>query len=980
MAVKETEQVKGYEFVKEEYLEELQGFGMVFRHKKSVARIIAISNEDNNKVFSIGFRTPPMDSTGVAHIIEHTVLCGSKQFPAKDPFIELAKGSLNTFLNAMTYADKTVYPVASCNDKDFKNLMHVYMDAVFYPNIYKKEEIFRQEGWHFELEDEDSPLEYNGVVYNEMKGAFSSPEQFLFRLIQQTMFPDTAYGTESGGDPDCIPDLTYEQFLDFHRKYYHASNSYIYLYGDMDIEERLVWMDENYLCHFENEPVDSEIRMQKPFGELREVTEEYSAAEDESANKAEEEEKTYLSYNTVVGTSLDRELYMAFQVLDFVLLETPGAPLKQALLDKGLGKDVFSSYDNGILQPVFSIIAKNGEAERKEEFVKTIRETLQDIVKKGIDEKALQGAINYFEFRIKESDFGSYPKGLMYGLQILDSWLYDDTKPFIHICTKDTFIFLKEQIGTGYYEGLIEKYILNNNHSAVVMVTPKVGLTAKKEQELADKLQAYKESLTKKEIQKLIEDTRKLHEYEDTPSTKEEIEAIPLLSIEDIERKVRPLYNEEKELCGIKTLHHKMFTHDIAYMKLSFDISDMGQKAPYLGLLSTVLGYVDTKNYSYLDFSNEMNIHTGGIGTIINIYNSVAEKDTFTARFEVKTKVLYEKLSKAIELMVEMMDNTILDDEKRLREIIAESKSRLEMRLTSRGNAVAVRRAMSYFSESDVFDDMSGGVGYYDFIVDIDKNFEERKTEVIAELKQLMAWIFRKDNLIVSITANADGYKILEKEFPKVLPVLEKGEKPEVFGALVPEQKNEGFKTPGQVQFVARCGSWKDAVEEYSGSFKVLRMILEYDYLWNNIRVKGGAYGCGCGFSYDGKGYFASYRDPNLKETDEIYKNVWEYVRDFDADDRDMTKYIIGTISGMDTPLNPSAKGARSFGAYMCGVDEEFLQQERNQILRTTPKGIRNLAGMTKAVYEAGNICVVGSESKIEEQKELFMEVKSLLK
>ena len=970
-----SEQIKGYEFIKEEYLKELQGFGKLFRHKKSGARVIAIPNEDNNKVFSIGFRTPPMDSTGVAHIIEHTILCGSKQFPAKDPFIELAKGSLNTFLNAMTYSDKTVYPVASCNEKDFKNLMHVYMDAVFYPNIYKKEEIFKQEGWHYELEDEESALEYNGVVYNEMKGAFSSPEQILFRLIQKTMFPDTAYGTESGGDPDCIPDLTYEQFLDFHRRYYHASNSYIYLYGDMDIEERLIWMDENYLCHFENEPVDSAIKMQAPFGELREVTEEYSISEEET-----EEEKTYLSYNTVVGTILDKELYMAFQVLDFVLLEMPGAPLKQALLDKGLGKDVFSSYDNGILQPVFSIVAKNGEASRKDEFVATIKEALQTIMEKGIDKKALQGAINYFEFRVKEADFGSYPKGLVYGLQILDSWLYDDSQPFMHICTEDTFAFLKEQVETGYYEELIEKYILNNEHSAVVMVTPKVGLTAKKEKELADKLQAYKDSLSKEEIQKLIDDTKKLHEYEETPSTKEEIEAIPLLSREDIDRKARLLYNEEKELCGIKTLHHKMYTNEIAYLKLSFDISDMGEKAAYLGLLSTVLGYVDTKNYSYSELSNEMNIHTGGIGAAISIYNSVASEDHYTACFEIRTKVLYEKLSKAMELIAEIMNHTIMDDEKRLREIIAESKSRLEMRMMGRGNAVAVRRAMAYFSESDLFEDLSGGVGYYDFIADIDKNFEERKTDLIAQLKELVSCIFRKDNLLLSITASEEGYELLEKEMYQLMPVLENSKKLENMNSLVPEQKNEGFKTPGQVQFVARCGSWKDAVPEYSGSFKVLRMILEYDYLWNNIRVKGGAYGCGCGFSYDGKGYFASFRDPNLKETDEIYKHVFEYVKEFEADERDITKYIIGTISGMDTPLNPSAKGARSFGAYMCGVDQAFLQKEREQILDTTPDIIRGFADMTKAIYDAGNICVVGSESKVEEQKELFKEVKGLLR
>ena len=975
MSVKEVEQVEGYEFLKEQYLEELQGFGMIFRHKKSGARVIAISNEDTNKVFSIGFRTPPTDSTGVAHIIEHSVLCGSKQFPAKDPFIELAKGSLNTFLNAMTYPDKTVYPVASCNNKDFKNLMHVYMDAVFYPNIYQKEEIFKQEGWHFELEDEESDLEYNGVVYNEMKGAFSSPEQLLFRFIQQTMLPDTAYGTESGGDPDCIPDLTYEQFLDFHRKYYHASNSYIYLYGDMDIEERLRWMDRNYLCHFENEQVNSNITMQKPFDKMQEVETHYSIAEDE-----EEIEKAYLSYNTVIETSLDEKLYMAFQILEFALLETPGAPLKQALIDKGLGKDILSSYDNGILQPIFSIIAKNAVPERKDEFVQVIKETLQDIVTSGLDKKALQAAINYFEFRIKEADFGSYPKGLMYGLQILDSWLYDDEKPFIHICTEGTFAFLKEQIGTGYYEKLIERYLIQNNHSAVVIVTPEVGLTAKKEQQLAEKLKVYKESLSKEEIQKIMEDTKKLHEYEDTPSAKEDVEKIPLLSRKDIERTIRPLYNKEKILEGIKLLHHKMYTNNIAYMKFSFDVSDLGKKAGYLGLLSTVLGYVDTKNYSYLDLANEINIHTGGIGTAISIYNHVKKENQFTARFEIRVKTLYEKLPKAMEFMTEILGNTIFDNEKRLKEIIAEIKSRLEMRLTSRGNATAVKRAMSYFSESDMFDDMSCGIGYYDFIADLDKNFDDKKTDIIFELKQLANCIFRKENLWISFTANKDGYSILKKEIKILLPILEKSQQLEQMERFVLEKKNEGFKTPAQVQYVARCGSWKNSIKEYNGAFKVLRMILEYDYLWNNIRVKGGAYGCSCGFSYDGKGYFASYRDPNLKETDEVYKNAFEYVKEFDADDRDMTKYIIGTISGLDTPLNPSAKGARSFGAYMCGVDEDFLQMERDQILNITPKGIRSFADMIKVIYEAENICVIGSETKLEEDKELFREVKSLLK
>ena len=463
--------LEAYEIVQEEKLVDLNSLGLVFQHKKTGARVLVISNDDNNKVFSIGFRTPPSDSTGVPHIIEHSVLCGSKEFPAKDPFVELVKGSLNTFLNAMTYSDKTIYPIASCNEKDFQNLMHVYMDAVFYPNIYHREEIFKQEGWHYELDSLEGDLTYNGVVYNEMKGVFSSPEQQLFRLIQQSLYPDTTYGVESGGDPTCIPDLTYADFLAFHKKYYHPSNSYIYLYGDMDVEEKLCWMDETYLSKFGKEEVESTIQMQQPFESMHVTEEYYSLAENETT-----EDKTYLSYSTVIDTSLNKEYYLAFQVLEYVLLGAPGAPLKQALIDAKLAKDVLSSFDNGILQPNFSIIAKNSNESEKEKFLKVIRDTLSGIVKEGIQEKALKAALNYHEFRYREADFGGFQKGLTYGIQILDSWLYEDSSPFIHVEASETFEFLKQQIGTGYYEQLIQQYLLDNPHTSLVIVKPRWGL------------------------------------------------------------------------------------------------------------------------------------------------------------------------------------------------------------------------------------------------------------------------------------------------------------------------------------------------------------------------------------------------------------------------------------------------------------------------------------------------------------------------
>ena len=436
---------------------EIDSFALALRHKKSGARVLFLSNEDNNKVFSIGFRTPPRDATGVPHIIEHTVLCGSREFPAKDPFVELVKGSLNTYLNATTYPDKTLYPVASCNDKDFQNLMHVYMDAVFYPNIYEHEEIFKQEGWHYEMDSEDGDLTLNGVVYNEMKGAFSSPDDVLEREIMNSLYPHTTYGCESGGDPEVIPELTYEEFLDFHRKFYHPSNSYIYLYGNMDMAEKLTFIDEHYLSAYDALKVDSEVTEEPAFDKPGRIVRDCPIGEGE-----DEEENTYLSQNFCVGDSLDPKLYIAFQILDYALCSAPGAPLKQALVDRGIGKDVYSIYENGIRQPYFSVVAKDTSVEKEQEFLQVTEEVLEKLAAEGFDEKALLAGINYYEFKYREADFGSYPKGLMYGLQVLDSWLYDDRLPFIHIEANDTFAELRKEVKAGYFEGLVQKYLLDN--------------------------------------------------------------------------------------------------------------------------------------------------------------------------------------------------------------------------------------------------------------------------------------------------------------------------------------------------------------------------------------------------------------------------------------------------------------------------------------------------------------------------------------
>ena len=975
-----------YEVIQDRDLSDLKSRGILLKHKKSGARVLLMKNDDENKVFSVGFRTPPSDSTGVPHIMEHSVLCGSREFPVKDPFVELVKGSLNTFLNAMTYPDKTVYPVASCNDKDFQNLMHVYMDAVFYPNIYQSDKTFRQEGWSYHLDDPDGELTLSGVVYNEMKGAFSSPEGVLDRVILNSLFPDTSYANESGGDPEVIPELTYGQFLDFHRKYYHPSNSYIYLYGDMDMEEKLRWLDEKYLSAFDAIEVDSAIRYQQPFAEMKEIVQEYSIASDESVS-----DNTYLSYNKVIGTSLDEKLYLAFQILDYALLSAPGAPLKKALLDAGIGKDIMGSYDNGVYQPIFSVIAKNANMEQKEAFIRVIEDTLKNIVENGIDQKALRAGINYHEFRFREADFGNYPRGLMYGLQLYDSWLYDEEKPFIHMEAIRTFEFLKSQVETGYFEDLIRTYLLDNTHGSIVIIRPEQGRTARMDRELAKKLQSYKDSLTPEEIQKLVQDTKELEEYQEEESAPEDLEKIPVLKREDISRDIAPVYNDEKEIGGVKMVHHNVETNGIGYVTLMFDLSGIKEeKLPYVGILQSVLGIIDTANYEYGELFNEINVHTGGIGTSLELYTDVTKvkEKEFRATFEMKGKALYPKMDVLLSMMREILMESKLDDEKRLKEILAMLKSRLQMSFLSSGHTTAALRSLSYTSPIAKFKDDTDGIGYYETVKAIEEDFEGHKEELIRSLKAIAAKIFRADNMMVSYTSSEEGLEPMEKAFAAVGGRLNDAAAGAVGDVTIDEvsgpcilhcrKRNEGFKTSSKVQYVARTGNFIDGGAEYTGALQILKVILSYDYLWQNIRVKGGAYGCMSSFNRIGEGYLISYRDPNLKKTMEIYEGVVDYLKNFNVSDRDMNKFIIGTISNIDRPMNPAAKGSRSMNLYMNRVSEEMIRKERAQILDADQADIRALAEVLEAMLKENSLCVIGSEEKIEENREMFMEVKTL--
>lgn len=875
----------------------------------------------------------------------------------------------------MTYPDKTVYPVASCNDQDFKNLMDVYLDAVFNPNITKYEEIFKQEGWHYELTGKDDELKINGVVYNEMKGAYSSPDEVLSSQIYRSLFPDNTYSKDSGGNPEYIPKLTYEAYLDFYHKYYHPSNSYIYLYGDMDVVERLEWLDKEYLSLYDYKKVNSEINKQPAFDEIKNVEAQYSITMDDS-----QENKTYLSYNRVVGDTLDEMLYQAFDVLDYALVSSPGAPVKQALIDAGIGDDVYGSYDAGILQPVFSFVAKNANASQADEFESIIENTLKEVVKTGINKEALLAGINSSEFKFREADFGQFPKGLLFGLNCLDSWLFDDMKPFIHLECLGTFAKLRKAVDTDYFEKLIQEYLLDNTHGSSVTVKPKRGLGNEREEALANELSDYKASLSDEEIKKLIEDTEHLKKYQEEPSSDEDLRKLPMLTRADMKKNAMPFSNIEDELLDVKVVRHDIESNGIDYISFLFDAGDFAQsELGYLGFFTNALGLVSTEKYSYTDLANATNIYTGGISTGTASHPDIKDRNNFVFKFEVKLKVLEKNLDKALELMEQMLLSSDFTDTKRLGELVAQIKARLQANLSSSGHLVAAMRSMSSFSRYALYQDELKGIAFYRSICRIEKELSESPKSVSDKLAAIAKKLFARNRMLISFTGNNEAYGNAKPSLEKVIAGFDKmsavGNQAEVHFNTA----KEAFIDASQIQYVAKTGDFICEGYEYTGALRLLRIILSYDYLWINVRVKGGAYGCMNTFLRSGESYFVSYRDPNLSDTLDVYDRIPEYIKSFSPDERDMTKYIIGTFSALDTPMNPEAKGSRSLSAYLEGITYEQIQKERNEILNAQPEDIRRLADLVEAVLKKDSICVIGNENMIKESAGLFENVEKLI-
>ena len=733
-------------------------------------------------------------------------------------------------------------------------------------------------------------------------------------------------------------------------------------------------MDKEYLSAYDAIEVEAKIEPQKAFDEVKDITGKYPIASEES-----EEDNTYLAYSKVVCDISDKVLREAFAVLDYALISAPGAPVRQALIDAGIGQDVYGSFDDGCLQPVFHICAKNANASDKERFVEIIETTLKDIVAKGINKTSVLAAVNSSEFRFREADFGSYPKGLLYGLECFETWLFDDESVFEAMEMLDVFAFLKQQVDTGYYEDLIQNYILNNPHGAIVSLEPEKGLNTKVEEDLNRKLADYKASLSKEELEKIIEDTRRLEEYQEEESSEEDMQKLPMLKRKDMRKYVLPFSNIEEHIGDITVVRHEVFTNGIDYISFLFDARDVAaEDLPYLGLLRSVLAFVDTESYSFSELNNVINIHSGGISSGLTTYADSKEIGTYHSKYEFRIKMLEDKVEDSLAILKEIILTSKVEDVKRLSEIIAQTKSRLQSLLSSAGHIVSATRSLAYASKYGFIQDATTGIAYYDEICKMDMLMKEQPELVIERLKKIIQQVFCQERLLVSFTAEKECYDKAVPVIQAFVEALPKGTQAGAMPDYTLGQKNEGFTDASAIQYVSRSGNFVKHGFQYNGALNILKMILSYDYLWNNVRVKGGAYGCSSSFLRTGDSYFTSYRDPNLGKTNEVYEKVPEYIRNFHADEREMTKYIIGTLGNMDTPLYPEGKGQRAITAYLKKLTIEELQAERDEILNATDENIRALADLVESVLSDGNLCVIGNENNIQKEKELFMNIRNL--
>ncbi|MGK0468792.1 insulinase family protein [Clostridium sp.] len=962
--INEGENISGFKLESKKWIQDIQSTAMIFKHAKSGAKLIYLQNEDENKVFSINFRTPVNDNTGVNHIIEHSVLCGSKLYPVKDPFLIMTKQSLSTFINAFTGPDFTMYPVASKNEKDFRNLMSVYLDAVFYPNISKDPRILQQEGWHYEVDKETGELKYNGIVYNEMKGNYSSPQTILRNTINKSLFKDNSYAYESGGNPDNITDLTYKKFIQTYKKYYVPSNSSIYLYGKIDIENTLKFMNDNYLSKLKKSSVDSVIKLQTARNTKDEKTAFYPVAKGATTKNM-----TYLSSNYLINNAIDVESVLAFQILESILLNTKASPLRKALGNSHIGANAYANFNSSMVQPTFSIVITNSNESEKKKFENVITNVLKKIVKEGFDEELVNSVFTSIEFSLR-TEHSDANRGMNYMSAAMNSWNYD-MSPTEYLEITPTLNKIKSELSSGYFEKMIQKYLLDNKNNSLVILKPSNGLNERKEEVSKLKLAAFKDTLSEVELSKIIKGTENLKKWQDTSDSKENISKIPTLTLADLDKKPEQIPTKEKLEGDIKVLYHPMFTDGITYCNLYFDSSKVPQnELLYLKFLSNILGNINTEKYDHMQLSNKIMKDTGGISFNSTAFKKNTNSDKYYPKMKISVNTLNSTLPNAMDILEEIINHSLFTDKNRIKELIKTSRLNYESMFANGGNILAMKQVLSYLSDNGKYSSLDY-LPYYNFICDLDDNFDTKFDEIVEKLNHVSDIVFNKEKLVVSYTGEEKYYP----EFTSSLKSLGEKIKSEEFKAQEYKfdftKKNEAFVIPSQVQYVVKAGSFKNAGYIYNGSMRVLENILNSDYLWQKLRIKGGAYGGAMSFTNE-EVLFYSYRDPNLKETLNTFDETVNFLENFEADEKEMANYIIGTIGNMDSLTSPQLKGVIGDNMYFKGITHKDIQKERNEVLSTTAEDIRNYARLIENVIKQNFYCVVGGETKVNENKGLF--------
>lgn len=947
----------GFELLRDEFIPELNTRARLYRHLKTGAELLSLENDDENKCFGITFRTPPRDSTGIAHILEHSVLCGSRKYPVKDPFFTLVKGSVHTFLNAMTYPDKTTYPVASTNLKDFYNLVDVYLDAVFFPRITP--EVLKQEGWHFELPAPDAPLTIKGVVYNEMKGAYSSPDGMLYRYSQQSLFPDTTYGHSSGGDPQAIPDLTYEAFKRFHETLYHPSNARIFFYGDDPPEERLRKLDE-YLSQFERSEPSSQIELQARFNAPREFEYTFSADEDN--------QKGMVMLNWLIDDNRDPTVLMARDLLSYILLGNAAAPLRKALIDSGLGEEVVGGYESDLLQQTFSVGMKGIDPANAGQVEELILRTLAELAEQGIDPETVAAAFNTFEFSLRENNTGSFPRGLVLMLRALGTWLYDDD-PIAPLRFEAPLAAVRAAVANGerVFERLIRELLLDNLHRTRVTLRPDPEHAARLAAAEQARIDAFAATLDDAKREALVAETQALAEWQQTPDPPEAIAAIPTLRLADLDRAVKRIPTEIDERGGARLLRHNLFTNGIVYLDLAFDLRALSPHLlPYVPLFARALTEMGTATSDFVRLLQRIGRETGGIYAATMTATDIVSTAP-VGRLIVRGKSTVAQTTELLRLLSEILLTVNLDNRERFRQIVLRARANKESSLVPAGNAYARQRLAARFAPAEWADEQMGGVSAIFFLRELEQRVQHDWPSVLADLEAVRAALINRRGLVANLTLDADNQQAVLPMLTAFLSELPDAAYHPAHWPVRSVAGGEGLVIPAQVNYVAKGVDLHALGIRPSGAAMVVLRHLRIDYLLDRIRIQGGAYGAGGNYDRS-TGLFitASYRDPNLLRTLDVYDEMATFLRETALDPATVERAIIGTIGDMDAYQLPDAKGYTALVRYLTSVSDEYRQQIRNEVLATTPADFVVFAEAAAALRDHGQVAVLGSAEAIE--------------